>query len=175
MPARIWNLLACMARPLLDTGQFNQVIMYLFIFFLPIIIISLMRSIIPTNPKSRRFLMATILQGTPWPLQGHRGPICCCRKVKMNINNWNSARTTTRHWLRAQLFALTIASLKIGCRVESSLRRLRQSHLFSFHALAKSKETWSAAKSISTWTHFRSALITMPCTAWPTPPIFLTT
>jgi hypothetical protein len=55
----------------------------------------------------------------------------------MNINNWNSATTTTtRHWLRAHLFALTMASLKIGCQVKWSLRRLRQSHLFCFHTLA---------------------------------------
>jgi hypothetical protein len=74
MPARIWNLLACVAGPLLNTGKFNQVITYLFIFFLPIIIISLMRSVIPTNPKSRHFLMAKILRGTPWPLWGTGGP-----------------------------------------------------------------------------------------------------
>ncbi len=124
--------------------------MYLFIFFPLIIIISLMHSVIPTNPKSRRFLMAMILWGTPWPLRGHWGPICCRRKVKMNINNWNSATTTmTRHWLRAHLFALTMASLKIGCQVELSLRRLRQSNLFCFHALAGIK-----GDSISSQGHF---------------------
>ncbi len=137
MPARIWNLLACVAGPpLLDTGQFN-IIMYLFIFFLPIIIISLMHSVHPENSKSLRFLMATILRGTPWPLRGHRGPICCRRKVKMKVKNWNPATTTTtRHWLRAHLFALTMASLKVGCRVESSLRCLRKSHHFHLYALA---------------------------------------
>ncbi len=124
--------------------------MYLFIFFLLIIIISLMRSVIPTNPKSRRFLMATILRGNPWPLRGHRGPICCRLKVKMNVNNWNSATTTTtRHWLRAHLFALTMASLKIGCQVKLSLCHLRQSHLFCFHALAGIK-----GDSISSQVHF---------------------
>jgi hypothetical protein len=126
--------------------------MYLFIFFLPIIIISLMRSVIPTNPKSRHFLMAMILRGTLWPLWGHRGPICCRCKVKMKVNNWNSAMTTTtRYWLRAYLFALTMASLKIGCQVEPSLRCLRQSHLFCFHALASIK-----GDLISSQVHFDS-------------------
>ncbi len=128
--------------------------MYLFIFFLPIITISLMCSVIPTNPKSHHFLMATILRGTPWPPRGHRGPICRRRKVKMNVNNWNSATTTTtttRHWLRAHLFALTMASLKIGCRVKLSLCRLRQPHLFCFHALAGIK-----GDSISSQVHFDS-------------------
>jgi hypothetical protein len=48
--------------------------MYLFIFILPITIISLMHSIFPKNPKSLRFLKSTILHGTPWALLGHRGP-----------------------------------------------------------------------------------------------------
>jgi hypothetical protein len=81
---------------------------------------------------------------------GHRGPIYCCRKVKMNVNNWNSAMTTTtRHWLRAHLFALTMTSLKIGCRVKSSLCCLHQSHLICFHVLAGIK-----GDSISSQVHF---------------------
>jgi hypothetical protein len=43
---------------------------------------------------------------------------------------------TTRHWLRAHLFALTMASLKVGCRVKSSLHYLRKSHHFHLYALA---------------------------------------
>jgi hypothetical protein len=70
----------------------------------------------------------------------------------MNINNWSSATTrTTRHWLRAHFFALTMASLKIGCQVKSSLRHLRQSHLFCFHALAGIK-----GDLISSQVHFNS-------------------
>jgi hypothetical protein len=58
--------------------------------------------------------MATILQGTPWPIRGHRGPIWRRRrKVKMKVKNQNPETTiTTRHWLRAHLFALTMTSLK---------------------------------------------------------------
>ena len=36
--------------------------------------------------------MATILQGTPWPIWGHRGPIICRRrKVNMKLKNRNTA------------------------------------------------------------------------------------
>ncbi len=139
MPALTWNLLACVAGPpLLDTGQFN-VIMYLFIFILPIIIIYLMHSFFPKNPKSLRFLKTTILRGTPWAFRGHWGAIWHrCRKVKTKGKTWNPETiAATRHWLRAHLFALTMAFLKVGsCQVESSLRCLRQSHYFHIHALA---------------------------------------
>ncbi len=89
-----------------------------------------MRSVFPDNPKALRFLMVTILQGTPWPIQGHRGPSWRRRrKVKVKVKNQNSETTmTTTHWLRAQLFALAMTSLKVGCQVESSLRCPRQSH-----------------------------------------------
>jgi len=42
----------------------------------------------------------------------------------------------TRHWLRAHLFAFTMASLMVGYQVESSLHCLRQSHHFHIHAIA---------------------------------------
>jgi len=155
VPACTWNFLACMVGPpLLDTGQFN-VIMYLFIFILPRIIISLMHSFIPKNSKSLRFLKTTILRGTPWDFRGHRGPIWRRRrKVKAKVKNWNPEMTaTTRHWLRAHLYALTMASHKVGCQVESSLRCLRQSHRhrFHIHAIASiqgdltSGQVWTAA------------------------------
>ncbi len=138
MPARTWIFLACVAGPpLLDTGRFN-VIMYLFIFILPIIIVSLMHSFFPKNPKSFRFLKTTIFRWTSWAFWGHRGPTWCRRrKVKTKVKNWNPETTaTTRHWLKAHLFAFTMASLKVGCQVESSLRCLRQSHHFHIHAIA---------------------------------------
>jgi len=119
--------------PLLDTGQLNIIITYLYIFLLPIIINYLMRSNFPGNPKAVRFLMVMILRGTPWPIRGNRGPIWCRRrKVKVKFKNRNpEATTTTQHWLRAQLFALAMTSLKVGCHVESSFRYPRQS-LFAF-------------------------------------------
>ena len=127
-----------MAGPsLLDTGQFN-VIMTLFIFVLPIIIISLIHSILPKNPKSLRLFKTTILRRTPRASGGHRGPIWRRRcQVKKKVKNRNpETTTTTRHWLRAHIFALTMASLKVSCHIESSLHCLHRSHCPHLHALA---------------------------------------
>ena len=84
------------------------------------------------------FLMATILRMTPWPIRRHRGPIWRRHhKVKKKVKNWNpETTTTTRHWFRANLFALATASLKVGCQAELSLRCLHQSHRFHLHAFA---------------------------------------
>jgi hypothetical protein len=54
------------------------------------------------------------------------------------VENESEARhcqVTMREKLRAHLFALTIASLKAGCSVESSLRNLRHPHHAQFTAL----------------------------------------
>ena len=147
-----------MAGPsLLDTGQFN-VIMTLFIFVLPIIIISLIHSILPKNPKSLHLLKTTILRGTPWASRGHRGPIWRHhRKVKKKDKNRNPETTTmARHWLRAHVFALTMASLKVGCHVKSSLRCLHHSHCPHLHALASIK-----GDSTSGQVHFDSDLFSI--------------
>ncbi len=92
-------------------------------------------SAIPENPVSCLFLMATILRGAPWPPQGHRGPIFQRhRKVKMKVRNRHH-QATIREKLRAHLFALTIASLKAGCGVESSLQNFCHPHHARFTAL----------------------------------------
>jgi hypothetical protein len=52
----------------------------------------------------------------------------------MKLRNWH-CQMTTRQKLRAQLIALTIASLKVGCRVKSSLQGLRYPHYAPFTAL----------------------------------------
>ncbi len=123
--------------PLLNTGQLN-IITYLFIFLLPIIIISLMRSVFPDNPKALRFLNTTIFCGTLWSIRGHRGTVWRRRcKVKVKVKNRNPETTAmTKHWLRAQLFALAMTSLKVGCQVKSSLCCPRQSHRFHIHAIS---------------------------------------
>jgi hypothetical protein len=59
-------------------------------------------------------------------------PLC---PVKTKVKNRNQEKTTTtRHCLRGHLFALAMASLKVGCQVKSSLRCLHQSHRFHLHA-----------------------------------------
>ncbi len=170
MPARMWNLLACVAGPpLLDTGQLN-INKYLFIFLLPIIIISLMSSIFPDNPKAFRFLMSTILRGSPWPIRGHRGPFWRRRrKVKMKAKNRNpETATTTQHWLRAQ-------SLKAGCQVESSLRSLRQSHLFHLYALAGIKGDLTSGQVLFDLDSFPICIDNLASYCMANPPIFSTT
>ena len=114
-----------MAGPFyLDTGQTLHFITYLLIIYLPTIVSMLLHLAIPEDPQSRRFLMATILRGTPFLLQGHRGRIRRYHKVK-----WKTRRqhhlNTTRQKLRVHLFAFALASLKVGCRVESWFRRPR--------------------------------------------------
>jgi hypothetical protein len=52
----------------------------------------------------------------------------------MKVRN-RHCQATMRDKLRAHLFALTIASLKAGCRVESSLQNLRHLHHAWFTAL----------------------------------------
>jgi len=85
--------------------------------------------------------------------RGHRGPIWRhCRKVKKKVKNRSPEATTmTRHWLRAHIFALTMASLKVGCHVKSSLRCLYRSHRPHLHALAGIK-----GDSTSRQVHFDS-------------------
>jgi hypothetical protein len=118
-----------------DTGQLSHFITYLFLICLPMFIIFICHSAIPKNPASRCFLIAMILRGTPWPPRGHRGPIFQRRrKVKMKVRNRHH-QATMRDKLRAHLFALTIASLKAGCHVESSLQNLHHLHHARFTAL----------------------------------------
>ncbi len=117
-----------------DTGQLSHFITYLFLIYLPMFIIFICHSAIPKNPASHHFLIAMILWGTPWPPQGHRGPIFQRRrKVKMKVRN-RHRQATMREKLRAHLFSLTIASLKVGCHVESSLQNLHHLHHARFTA-----------------------------------------
>jgi hypothetical protein len=118
-----------------DTGQLSHFITYLFLIYLPMFIIFICHYAIPKNPASRCFLIAMILRGTPWPPRGHRGPTFQRRrKVKMKVRN-RHCQATMRDKLRAHLLALTIASLKVGCCVESSLLNLRHLHHAWFTAL----------------------------------------
>jgi hypothetical protein len=64
------------------------------------------------NPKALRFLMATILRGTPWPIRGHRGPIICRRrKVIIKLENRNPAiMTATNGDFSLQLIVASIST-----------------------------------------------------------------
>ena len=149
--------------PLLDTGQFN-VIMYLFIFILPIIVISLMHSFFPKNPKSLRFLKISIFRGTPWAFRGHRGSIWHRRrKVKTKVKNRNPETTTaTRHRLQAHLFAFTMASLKVDCQLSRPSAVSASPIVFTCMLLLASRGNPQAAKFFLTQTHFQFASIFTP-------------
>jgi hypothetical protein len=56
------------AGSILDIGQYITYLLLLS--YLPIFIIFLIENAIPRDPTSHRYLMATILQGTPWHLWG---------------------------------------------------------------------------------------------------------
>jgi hypothetical protein len=76
---------------------------------------------VPEDPQSCRFLMARILCGTSFLLQGHRGRIRQRHKVKWKTRGQHHVNTMKQK-LRVHLFAFALASLKVGCRVESWFR-----------------------------------------------------
>ena len=123
-------MLAFVAGPSLDTGQ---IITHLLISFLPIIIIALLHAAIPSDPMSRRFLVATFQRQMHWRLRGLMGPIHrpvrkkerkkFCKPVQ---TRWNAADVPmTRRLLRTYLLPVAIVSYRVSCRVECFLRALR--------------------------------------------------
>ena len=106
----------------LNTGQF---LIYLFTFFLPFIIHSLFHQIIPRNPIELTFFQKALIQGQPWALRGTRRP-WPCKKVKWYKKPSVSivcegVKATNK--LHTHLFPLTMATFRVGCRVECFLRR----------------------------------------------------
>jgi hypothetical protein len=119
----------------LDTGPLLHFITYLFLICLPMVVTFCCHSAISKDPASCRFLIATILWGTPWPPHGHRGAIFLGRsKIQMKVRN-RHCQMTTRQKSRPHIFALTIVSLKVGCCVELFLQGLRHPHYARLIAL----------------------------------------
>jgi hypothetical protein len=114
-------LLACVAGPIqLETGPTTLLTYLLIIYF---IIINLLHSVVPKDPKSLCLLMMTILRGTPWPPRGHRGTIVH-RKHRQKVRPCHKGKTKSGQTLRAHLFAMAITSFRVGCCVESHLHRI---------------------------------------------------
>jgi hypothetical protein len=115
----MWTcLLACVAGPIrLDTGP-TTFLTYLFIIYF--IIINLLHSDIPKDPKSSCLLMMTILRGTPWPPRVHRGAIIH-RNHRQKVRPCCKGKTKLGQTLRAHLFAVAITSFRVGCCVELHL------------------------------------------------------
>jgi hypothetical protein len=102
---------------------------YLFLTFLPIFILSLLYCAIPANPTSHCYLMAVILRGTPWCLQGikgapHQSHCKCQKQYKKPISRCTTETIpVTTRLLRTYLVPAAITFFKVGCRVEGFLRR----------------------------------------------------
>jgi hypothetical protein len=123
-------MLALVAGPAIDTGQ---LITHLLISFLPVIIIALLHAMIPSNPKSCRFLVVTFRCQMQWHLWGLGGPIHwpICKKERKKFckpvrTHWNAENVTmTRRLMQAYILPAVIASYRFGCRVECFLRAFR--------------------------------------------------
>jgi hypothetical protein len=114
-------LLACVAGPIqLDTEPTTFLTYLLIIYF---IIINLLHSVIPKDPKSRCLLMMTILWGTLWPPWGHRGTIIH-QKHRQKVRPRREGKIKLGQTLRAHLFAMAITSFRVGCCIESHLHRI---------------------------------------------------
>jgi hypothetical protein len=98
---------------------------YIFDYLLIIyfIIINLLHSVVPKDPKSCCLLMMTILWGTPWPPVGHRGGIVSL-KHRQKVRPCRKGKTRLGQMLRAHLSAMAITSFRVGCCVESHLHRI---------------------------------------------------
>jgi hypothetical protein len=102
--------------------------------------------------------------GDSWPPQRHRGLISQrCRKVKMKVRN-RHCQSTVGDKLRTHLFALTIASPKTRCCVESSLQNVTRIMLVSLH-FKTPMAICGATKSVLNLNLFLLVLTTMHCTA----------
>jgi hypothetical protein len=105
----------------LDTGQF---LTYLFILILPFVIHSSILQVIHCNPKELKILQKAIIQGQPWAHPGTRRS-WPRKKVKQykkpSVSMVCEGAKTNK--LRTHLLPLAMAAFRVGCRVESFLRR----------------------------------------------------
>jgi hypothetical protein len=114
-----------MAGSILDTGQYITYLLLLS--YLPIFIIFLIENVIPRDPTLRCYLMATILRGTPWRLWGiihvlGRKRVKRYIKPVRHLISVDDVKPTSKLW--PYLLPTVIASFRVGCWVESFLRRL---------------------------------------------------
>ena len=106
----------------LDTGQF---LTYLFVLILPFIIHSSILQVIHRDPRELKILQKAIIQGQTWAhLKARR--TWTRKKVKRYKKPpvsmvCEGVKTTNK--LRTHLLPLATAAFRVGCRVESFLRR----------------------------------------------------
>jgi hypothetical protein len=123
-----------MAGPTLDTGQ---QIAYLQLFLLPYLLQVLCQALYPTNLALRKTTYNIFLHGRSWrwPLRG-RPPVRAvpkrlCKRKKPSVSSL-SEEHKKKTKLRTYLVPIAVALLKVGCCVESRLRRWRLRDLFCF-------------------------------------------
>ena len=106
----------------LDTGQF---LTYLFALILPFIIQSSILQVIHREPRELKILRKAIILGQPWAHRRTRRS-WSRKKVKRYKKPpvsmvCEGVKTTNK--LRTHLLPLATAAFRVGCRVESFLRR----------------------------------------------------
>jgi hypothetical protein len=151
----IFQTIAFIAGPTLDTGQ---QIAYLQLFLLPYLLQVLCRALYPSDPALRKTSYDVFLRGRSWrwPLWGRRSdhPIPKrLRKQKKPSVRFRSNEHNDKTKLRTYLVPIAITLLKVGCCVESCLRRWRLRKLFHFLCL---RELPSVA--VSTYTALSGAI-----------------
>jgi hypothetical protein len=120
-------MLALVAGPAIDTGQ---LITHLLISFLPVIIIALLHAMMPSDPKSRRFLVVMFGRQMQWRLRRLGGPIPWPIRKKERKKFckpvwtcWNAENVPmTRQVMRAYILPAAIASYQFGCQFKCFLR-----------------------------------------------------
>jgi hypothetical protein len=168
-------MLALVAGPAINTGQ---LITHLLISFLPVIIIALLHAMMPSNPKSRRFLVVTFGRQMQWRLRRLGGPIHWPIRKKERKKFckpvwtcWNAENVPmTRRVMRAYILPTAIASYQFGVGSSASCKP----SITPKHQAVVSRglppslplETKGPSQSDSTQTLSLLALIVMHHTAW---------
>jgi hypothetical protein len=151
----IFQMIAFMAGQTLDTGQ---QIAYLQLFLLPYLLQVLCRALYPSDPALRETTYNVFLRGRSWrwPLRvrrsGHPIPKRLCKQKKPSVRFWSN-KHTDKTKLRTYLVPIAVTLLKVGCCVESCLRRWQLRELFHFCCL---REPPSVA--VSTYTALLGAI-----------------
>ena len=118
-------LVACMAGPM-NTGQ--NIATYLLLQLIPIVLHHLVHLVLPKDPMSFSILAKTITKTSAWRLRGHPRDACpkrfnCFKKPKMKMVSKAIQHKTIMKKLPSYLAPALFAAFKVGCRVESKLRR----------------------------------------------------
>jgi hypothetical protein len=167
-------MLAFMAGPTLDTGQ---QVAYLQLFLLPCLLQILCQALYPLEPRLQKTTYDVFVWGRPWRWllwgrQVHAIPKRLRKKRKPGVRFWMGAEDDSKDKLRTYLVPLVVSLFKVGCYVESSLRRCRLREILAYCCLrelpSKAASTHSALASVveDVTATIRLALTATPLVAW---------